>query len=133
MKSLPMDDAIFLEVLRKQDLFPGDLQEQVQAKITKAEKTAWFLDRAIKPALDVDIIEPLRTLLTVMSDGEIKSDLLGKLATTIQQQLDKETSLISSHGKDILLLQLFLKCTCTYVHISYRCVQQICIQLESKA
>ena len=96
MTSLPMDDPIFLELLRKQDLFPGSLQEQVEAKTTKAEKTAWFLDHAIKPALDVDIMKPLHKLLTVMSDVEyVKSDLLKELAAKMQWQLDKETSLIS--------------------------------------
>ena len=99
MTSLPMDDALFLELLRKHDLFPGNLQEQVQAKITKAEKTTWFLDHAIEPALVVDVIKPLHKLLTVMSDDEyVKSDLLKDLAAKIQQQLDKETSLISMYS-----------------------------------
>lgn len=99
MVSLPMSDAIFLELLRKQDLFPGNLQEQVEAKDTQAEKTAWFLDHAIKPALDVDIMKPLHKLLTVMSDAKyINSDLLKELAAKIQQQLDKETSLISMNS-----------------------------------
>ena len=87
-----MDDAIFLELLRKSNLFPGDLQEQVEKKDTKANKTAWFLDHAIKPSLDVDIVNPLHKLLTVMSDDEyVKSDVLKEIAAKMRQQLDKET------------------------------------------
>ena len=93
IKSLPMDDVFFLELLRRRDLFPGDLQAQVQAKDTIAAKTDWFLDHAIKPSLDVDVIKPLHELLTVMSDDEyVKSALLKELAAEIQQQLDKDTS-----------------------------------------
>ena len=93
MTSLPMDDVIFLELLRRRDLFSGDLQEQVQAKDTKAAKTAWFLDHTIKPSLEADITKPLHDLLTVMSDDEYtKSAFLKALAAEIQQQLDKDTS-----------------------------------------
>ena len=92
-----MGDAIFLELIRKQNLFPGDLQEQVQAKTTKAEKTSWFLDNAIEPSLHIDKIEPLHKLLTVMTDDEyLNSDLLRELAAEIIQQLVKETSLLST-------------------------------------
>ena len=93
MKCLPMDDVFFLELLRRRDLFPGDLQDQVKAKGTPAAKTDWFLDHAIKPSLDVDIIKPLHELLTVMSDDEyINNASLKELAAQIQQQLDKDTS-----------------------------------------
>ena len=96
MIALPMDDPLFLELLRRQDLFPGNLQEQVQAKTTKVEKTTWFLDNAIEPSVYIDKIEPLHKLLTVMSDDEyLRSDLLRGLAADIQEQLDEETSLIS--------------------------------------
>ena len=96
MIALPMGDPLFLELLRRQDLFPGNLQEQVQAKTTKVEKTTWFLDNAIEPSVYIDKSEPFHKLLTVMSDDEyLKSDLLKKLAADIQQELDKETSLIS--------------------------------------
>ena len=97
LTSLPMNDTIFLGLLRRQDLFPGDLEEQVQIRGTKAEKTGWFLRHAIEPSLDIDIMEPLHKLLTVMSDDEyLKSKPLRELAAKVQQKLDEETSLLSS-------------------------------------
>ena len=93
MTTLPMDDVIFLELLRTHSLFPGDLWEQVQAKTTTAEKTAWFLDKAIEPSLYIDKFEPLYTLLTVMSDKVyLKNHLLKELAVEIEQELNKEAS-----------------------------------------
>ena len=87
MKYLPMGDILFLEQLRKHNLLPGDLWEQVQAKSTKAEKVAWFLYNAIEPSLDIDKFEPLHRLLTVMSDNELRE--LGELAAEIKQKIDK--------------------------------------------
>ena len=99
MTSLPMGDPIFLELLRKHNLFPGDLQEQVKAKTTIAEKNAWFLENAIEPSLLLEKTEPLRTLLTVMSDDDyLKSDLLKELSAEMQLKLDEETSLIPKNG-----------------------------------
>ena len=46
-----MDNVIFLELLRKENLFNSDLREQVQAKSTNAEKIALFLDKALNRAL----------------------------------------------------------------------------------
>ena len=94
-----MDNVIFLELLRKENLYYSDLREQVQAKSTNAEKIALFLDKAIEPSLLINKIESFRKLLTVMSDDEyLKSDLLSGLAEEIQQQLIKETLLISKRG-----------------------------------
>ena len=91
-----MDDVIFLGLLRKENLFAGNLQEQVQAKSTNTERAAWFLDKAVEPSLCIDTIEPFCKLLEVMSDNEyLKSDFLSGLAKEMQQQLDKETLLIS--------------------------------------
>ena len=101
MRSLPMNDILFLELLKVQNLLPGDLQEQIQSKATKAERTAWFLDHAIEPSLNIDEVAPLCKLLSVMSDDtDLKSDLLKKLAAQIAQKLDKETALITMKGKD---------------------------------
>ena len=101
MRSLPMNDILFLKLLNNQNLLPGDLQEQIQSKATTAEKTAWFLDHAIEPSLNIDEVAPLCKLLSVMSDDtELKSDLLKKLAAQIAQELDKDTSLITMKGKD---------------------------------
>ena len=97
LTSLPMNDSIFIGLLRKQDLFPGDLEEQVQIRGTKAEKTDWFLNHAIERSLCVNIMKPLHNLLTVMSDNQyLNNKSLSELAAKVKQQLDIESSLMSS-------------------------------------
>ena len=96
-----MNDIVFLKLLSIQNLLPGDLQEQIQSKATMAERTAWFLDHAIEPSLNIDKVASLCKLLTVMNDDtDLKSDLLKQLAAEITQELDKETSLTTMKGKD---------------------------------
>ena len=45
---LPMDDVLFRSELYSAGLLPGNLEEQVKAKPTQAEKADYFLDCAIK-------------------------------------------------------------------------------------
>ena len=96
LESLPMNDAAFLQLIKDQNLFSGNLAEQVQARITRMEKAAWFLDNAIDCPVRIDKFEPLFKLLTVMADEVyLKNDYLKQLAVEIQQELDKETSVIT--------------------------------------
>ena len=99
LESLPMGDVLFLELLKHQNLLPGDLKQQVQTKATRMEKAVWFLDNAIEHSLNIDNFEPLCKLLTVMADEMcLKNIALKQLATEIQQELDKQTSLITVKG-----------------------------------
>ena len=94
-----MDDVVFLELLKDHDLFSGDLKEQVQARATRMEKAVWFLDNAIDRLLSIDNFEPLCKLLTVMTDEvHLNNDSLKQLAIRIEQELEKETSLINMSG-----------------------------------
>ena len=96
IKSFPMNDAIFLEKLKSQNLFPGDLFEEIQAKDTTAKKAAYFLDNVIDRSLSIDNFKFLHKLLFVMNDEkDIKNDLLRQLSAEIQQELHKESSLIT--------------------------------------
>ena len=91
-----MDDVVFLELLKDNDLFSGDLKEQVQARATRREKAVWFLDNAIDRPLSIDNLEPLCKLLTVMTDEvHLNNDSLKQLAYTIKQELEKEKSIIT--------------------------------------
>ena len=88
-----------LELIKDQDLFSGDLAEQVQARVTRMEKAAWFLDNAIDWLVLIDKFEPLFKLLAVMADEVyLKNDYLRQLAVEIEQELDKETSVITMRG-----------------------------------
>ena len=94
-----MHNATFLQLIKDQNLFSGDLAEQVQARVTRMEKAAWFLDNAIDCPVCIDKFEPLFKLLTVMTDEVyLKNDSLKQLAVEIEQELDKETSVITMKG-----------------------------------
>ena len=97
LESLPMHDTVFLELLKHQNLFSGDLKEQVLARDTRMEKAVWFLDNAIEHSLNIDNLNPLCKLLSAMADEMyLKNDSLKQLATQIEQELDKETSFITT-------------------------------------
>ena len=95
-----MCDVLFLELLKHQNLLPGDLKQQVQARATRMEKAAWFLDNAIEHPLNIDNFEPLCKLLTVMADElHLKYDSLKQLAAEIEQEIDEETSFVKGIAK----------------------------------
>ena len=95
MSSLSMDDVIFLGLLREKNLLPGNLNDEIQAEKTSADKATLFLDKAIDRAIGISEFEPLNKLLTVMSDEvHLKNGSLKQLAYEIKQRLDKESSLI---------------------------------------
>ena len=102
-----MQDVGFLELLNNQNLFSGDLKEQVQAKTTRMEKAIWFVDNAIDRPLDINNFEPFCKLLTVMADEKhLRNNPLKQLAAEIEQELGKETSLImKGTGRCYLLLR----------------------------
>ena len=91
-----MDDVIFLKLLEQHRIFTGYLKERVQAKATRREKAAYFLDNAIELPLNIGFFEPLCKLLSIMNDETcLNNDSLKQLAASIEQKLDKETSLIT--------------------------------------
>ena len=95
-----MDDALFLEELRKYDLLPGNLINTIRAKDTSVEKAGCFLDNVIDRSLGVDNVELLYNLLTVMSDEKDNKDkILMQLSAEMQEELDNETSLITKKEK----------------------------------
>ena len=99
ISSLSMDDVIFVGLLKEKNLLPGDLNDEIEAKRTKAQKATLFLDKVIDPAIGIGEFEPLNKLLTVMSDEEyLKDSQLKQLANEIKQKLDKESSLIAMNS-----------------------------------
>ena len=88
-----------LELLKDQNFLPGDLKQQVQARTTRIEEAVWFLDNAIEHPLNIDNCEPFCKLLTVMADEMyLKNEALKQLAAKIEQELDKQMSLITVKG-----------------------------------
>ena len=50
IKTLPMDDA-FLAKLFAANLLPGDIEDQMHLKSTRADKAILFLDHVVKPSV----------------------------------------------------------------------------------
>ena len=94
IRSLPMDEVEFLGLLREQNLLYADLNEQIQATSTTADKVELFLKKAIERSFSVDDCEPFNNLLTVMS--HLNNDPLKQLAARMCQEIDKDTSISSS-------------------------------------
>ena len=90
VKSLPMTDAHFRAALVSEQLFHGDLLDQVDAKRTNAEKSEHFLINTIDCSLNVGMTNPFVSLLQVMENFE--SPILQSLAKDINADLLISTS-----------------------------------------
>ena len=90
-----MKDAIF--VSRLVQLLPGDLKEEIQSKPTRAWAATYFLDNAIKPAIDCGDKESLDILLSVMQS--FGSNPLKELAQKIKEEFQKAVGNSFTAGK----------------------------------
>ena len=83
---LPIKDAVFKAKLKKEELFPGDLEAKVDAQDTKANGATVFLNEGIQPFLGLEEnCSPFRKLLSVM---ESHSPALKQLVIKIKKQLN---------------------------------------------
>ena len=71
VKTLPMDNPVFIASLNTQELFPDDTKEAVEAKETKDEKAKYFLDAVIICGIDYDDTY-FKKLLNVMESSEYR-------------------------------------------------------------
>ena len=85
VQSLPLKDAHFRAALVSQQLFYGDLLDQVDAKRTNAEKSEHFLINTIDCSLNVGMTNPFVSLLQVMENFD--SPVLQSLAKDINTDL----------------------------------------------
>ena len=93
VKTLPMDDALFIAELLSNDLLPGDLKNQLElVHRTSADKAVLFLGSVIEPSVTSDGGSSFDKLLHVMEDSEYQH--LKKLVVQIR------ASLLESHNND---------------------------------
>ena len=87
VKTLPMDDAIFMAELFSHSLLPDDLKDYVESQPTSAKKASSFLDRMIKPTVTSGVGGNFDVLLTVMEDSEYQNvnDLAKLIRTSLQE------------------------------------------------
>ena len=70
VKTLPMNNAIFMAELYSRDLLPDNLKEHVESLATSAKKASYFLDYVIKPSVTIGDASRFDDLLNVMEDSE---------------------------------------------------------------
>ena len=86
IKTLPMEDTIFIAQLFVKDFLPGDTKEAIKAETTRAKKAAFFLDKTIMPTFAYDGSSPMfLNLLNLMMDTDYMS--LTSLAKEIKSKL----------------------------------------------
>ena len=86
IKSLPMNDAVFLAELFVKQCLSGDTLKAITTKATNVEKASFFLDHIIKPAFEDDGSNPVfLDLLNLMMNTEsmpLAKEIKSKLAVT---------------------------------------------------
>lgn len=89
VKTLPMNDDIFIAELYTNKLLPGDLKEYLESLSISAKKASKFLDAVIKPSIENYDVTRLSTLLRVMknSDDNIVIRLAEEIQLTLHQGL----------------------------------------------
>ena len=90
VKTLPMDDALFIAELYSRDLLPDDVIEHVQSLPTKANKAMYFLNHVIKPSVTTSVGSSFDQLLNIMEDSEYQG--VKELAKLIRTSLRKRSS-----------------------------------------
>jgi len=81
LKTLPMDDAIFIANLRSARLLPGNLKAVIKSLPTSADKADHFLDHVILPNISKNH-DNFLALMNVMENSDYPS--LNKLAEEIK-------------------------------------------------
>ena len=87
VKTLPMDDAIFISELYSRDLLPGDLKNELKAERTSAKKVSYFLDNVIEPSVTSSHGNRFDDLLNVMEDSEyqVVKELAKLIRTSVRE------------------------------------------------
>ena len=97
VKTLPMDDAVFIAELYSSDLLPADLKEHIESNAlpTLPKKASYFLDHMIKPGVTSDEGgRQFYELLRVMDDSDYQG--VKELAKQIRDALKVEPTVDTS-------------------------------------
>ena len=87
VKTLPMDDAVFIAELFSANLLPGDVKDFVESKPSRAIKASYFLDHMIKLSVMTGAGRSFDDLIKVMENSEY--DSVKELAELIRCRLRK--------------------------------------------
>ena len=84
VRLLPLKDPLFTAELTRQNLFSGNLKEEVMEARTQADAADRFLDEAVERPLNIGYKEPFDKLLLVME--KFDNLALKRLAGEINQK-----------------------------------------------
>jgi len=90
VKTLPMDDAVFIAELFSANLLPDDVKDQVKSMSTRADKATHLLDHVIQPSVMTGVGRSFDDLIKVMEDSEY--DGVKELAKLIRCRLRKRSA-----------------------------------------
>ena len=96
---LPMKNDIFIAMLYKNNLLPGNLKEVMDSSHTSTSRASRFLDDVIKPNLRHDDRTRFDALLAVMKSCD--DDALKKLSETISLALNQSPNSHAGMGTTI--------------------------------
>ena len=82
LQQLPLDDALFLAMARRADLFPLNTEDHIRAKPTRVDKVDYFLKHVVEPGAD----KYLPKLLKVMKESNVNNVV--RLAEDIQAAIE---------------------------------------------
>ena len=108
VKCLPMNDTLFIAKLSTFNLLPGNINDQLQALLTQADKAVHLLNNVIKLALAINDTSSFENLLSIME--ECGYDHMKRLACIIKSQISKGNNMDS--GTYVYMYTVRL-CTCT--------------------
>ena len=93
VKTLPMDDAMFIAELFSNDLLPGDVKNQLKLlHRTSVDKASLFLDSVIEPSVTSDGGSGFDKLLNIMKDSEYPhmKELAKQIRASLQETSDDD-------------------------------------------
>ena len=94
-KALPMDDPIFLIMLKSHDILPGNSRDKLETQKTKAEKADYYIQHVIKTS---DFFIP--KLLQAMEQyyKEYNDDVLQELVIYMVAEMNSKFSCSLIHN-----------------------------------
>ena len=112
VRSLPLKDTHFIAELTKQNLFYGNLKDEVKAASTQSDAAARFLDEAIERPLNIGNREPFDKLLLIM---EKFGSTLNTLAREIKQNITSKVCNYKLRISNIHIIRTYSYTYCTYI------------------
>ena len=91
LRSLPMDDSVFIHMLSTHKLLPGDTNDRLEALQIQHDKALYFLNRVIKPVLEIGHTSSFDRLLSVMEQCGYSD--VEKLAGKMKSEIDKTSDI----------------------------------------